>query len=222
MIRERVGRNSRAVPRSPAEADGKVKDRHSAIIAALRHLMQTQGYAETKLTDLAKAAGLSVSHLLYYFPSKEAVLEELCTEIIDRHFKTITANINESPEERIHVMVDNIFVQSALPENERGLALELTALALHRPRLRKKLENNNRRMMAYLRDLYSKVPRQPGLEVDDAAELAAAVWMGLVSNALYDKNLDEPRARRLLRRSMLSIAGIANTHTHVALSRPDS
>ena len=39
--------------------------------------MLDKGFSGTSLTDLAKRAGMSVSHFLYYFPDKETVLAEL-------------------------------------------------------------------------------------------------------------------------------------------------
>jgi AcrR family transcriptional regulator len=196
----------------PAQSDEtELKDRRGAIVAALRRCMLTKGYAETRLTDLARAAGISVSHLLYYFPSKEAVLEEVCDEVVDRTLREVTFYRDEPVEERIHVLVDHVFVRNALSQSELGVILQLIALSLHRPAIRKKLNRYNRDMMAYLTDLFGKVPRQPGVSVREAADLAAAVWIGLLTNSQYDNNLDDSRARRLFRRALLELANIGNS-----------
>jgi len=172
--------------------------------------MLLKGYAETSLTELAKAAGMSVSHLLYYFPGKEEVLEELCDDVLGRLRSGITAHKNEPPEERIHVLVDQVFVGHGLAREEFGIALELVALSLHRPTIRKKLTAYNRSVIAYLQDLFSTVPRQTGLSADDAAEIAGALWMGLFTNSNYDPMLDDGRARRLFRRTLFALANIPN------------
>jgi AcrR family transcriptional regulator len=178
--------------------------------------MQTKGYAETSLTDLAKAAGMSVSHLLYYFPSKEAVLEQLCSGILERIVTEITAYKDEPPEERIHVLVDHVFIRGALPREELGVVFELIALSLHRPKIRRMLMDYDREMTGYVRDLFTKVPRQPGLTPDDAALMACALWMGLFTNSHYDPALDDGRARRLFRRSLFAMANLEHSRTQTS------
>lgn len=63
-------------------------------------------------------------------------------------------------------------------------------------------------MVGYLTDLFDQVPRQPGLSAPDAAEIAAALWMGLVNNSEYDATLNDSRAERLFSRTVFSLAGI--------------
>lgn len=58
--------------------------RREAIVEALRVSMVKKGYAKTSLVDIAKTAELSPSHVLYYFRDKEAVLDELCDQILKR------------------------------------------------------------------------------------------------------------------------------------------
>ena len=56
---------------------------------------------------------MSVSHLLYYFDSKEAVLEELCRKINARFLTDITAPSDDSPEQRIMALVDQSLLAAA-------------------------------------------------------------------------------------------------------------
>jgi len=170
--------------------------------------MLARGYAETSLTDLANGANMTVSHLLYYYPSKDAVLFDLSDQINARIWTDVTASRDEPPEERIHVLVDNVFVHGAVHKSELAILRELIALSTHRPALQAKLRDYNSRMMGYLEDLFSKVPRQPGLTALDAAEIAGAIWIGLVTNADYDQRLNYSRARRLFRRSLLLLANL--------------
>lgn len=170
--------------------------------------MLEKGYAETSLTDLAKAAHMSVSHLLYYYPSKEAVLLDLSIQVNEQILFDIGAHRSEPPEERIHVLVDNVFVHGAISRGELGLVREIIALSTHRPELRASLEAYSRKLIGYLEDLFSQTPRQPGLSAEDAAEIAGALWMGLVINTDYDARLDNSRARRLFRRSLFSLANL--------------
>jgi len=170
--------------------------------------MLTKGFAETSLTDLANSANMSVSHLLYYYPSKDAVLFDLSEQINARIWADVTASGEEPPEERIHALVENVFVHGAVHKSELAILRELIALSTHRPELQAKLQAYNGKMMGYLEDLFSKVPRQPGLTALDAAEVAGAIWVGLVTNADYDERLNASRARRLFRRTLLLLANL--------------
>jgi AcrR family transcriptional regulator len=209
MIKTR-SRTARKGSHVVPEVDGeKLKDRRKTIVAALRRCMVTKGYAETRLTDLARAAGISVSHFLYYFESKEAVLEEVCDEVVEQTLAEVTSYRDDPPEERIHVLVDHVFVSSVTP-SELGVILELVGLSMHRSKIREKLDRYNREMMAYLTDLFEQVPRQPGVSSREAADIAAAILVGLLTNSQYDSGLDDGRARRLFRRSLFDLANIRN------------
>src|SRR5260370_38002291 len=122
--------------------------RRSVIVAALRKLMMEKGYAEISLTELAQVAGMSVSHLLYYFASKEAALTELCDNVVEGILGHITSHKDDPPEERIHVLVDHLFLHGIVPREELGIVLELIALSIHKPQIRKKLREYNEAMMA--------------------------------------------------------------------------
>jgi AcrR family transcriptional regulator len=184
------------------------RNRRPAIVAALRRCMLAKGYAETNLTELAKAADMSVSHLLYYYSSKELVLNDLCDQVIDRVLEDVTAHRDEPPEERIHVLVDNVFLHGAIRKAELGIVRELIALSMHQPEINAKLNRYSDEMMRYLEDLFSKTPRQPGFSAAEAAEITGALWMGLVNNSGYDGRLDNARARRIFRKMLLFLANI--------------
>jgi AcrR family transcriptional regulator len=198
-----------AAPSEPRTANSQ--KRRAGIVAALRHCVLEKGYAETSLTDLAKAAKMSVSHLLYYYEGKEAVLLDVARQLNEQIFVDVATHHDEPPEERIHVLVDNVFVRGAITRSELGLIREILALAGHKPALRAALEGYNRRMTGYLEDLFSKTPRQAGLSAEDAAETAAALWVGLAINTDFDKHLGISRARRLFRQSLFSLANLDST-----------
>jgi AcrR family transcriptional regulator len=197
----------------------KQDDRRSAIIQALKQCMVDRGYADTTLSDLARCAGLSVSHFLYYFPSKDAVLLEVCAEILDKTLNEITAYRDEPPEERIHVLVDHLFLHTTISRGEFVIVQELIALSVHRPAISRKMTEYYDAILAYLNDLFEKVPRRPGLAANDAANIAAALWQGLFTNSMFATDLDEPRARRLYRRILWDLANIRGVHDATGLGR---
>jgi AcrR family transcriptional regulator len=184
------------------------RNRRAEIVAALRRCMIEKGYAETSLTDLAKAANMSVSHLLYYYPGKEAVLHDVSDEINTRILTDVTSYRDEPLEERIHVLADNVFVRGAIDRAELCIVREIMALGSHRPELRERLRAFNEVMVEYLEDLFAKAPRQPGVSATDAAEIIASLWIGLVTRVDYDDRVSSSRARRLFRQTLLSLANL--------------
>src|SRR3974377_650880 len=59
-----------------ATAASRGDKRRRGIFQALHDCVIAQGYAKTTLADIARAAGMSPSHLLYYFPGRDAILEQ--------------------------------------------------------------------------------------------------------------------------------------------------
>ncbi|HZR40354.1 MAG TPA: helix-turn-helix domain-containing protein [Ktedonobacteraceae bacterium] len=51
--------------------------RREAILRAARDVLLEQGYAETRLADIARKAGVAVGTLYLYFDSKEAMVRQL-------------------------------------------------------------------------------------------------------------------------------------------------
>lgn len=193
---------------SPPPASKRLTARREKIVAALRQGMLVKGYAETSLTDLAQLAGMSVSHLLYYYPSKDAVLTELCEQFVKRAYADVAKDKDKAPAERIRIIAGNLFVRGAIARSEFSILRELNALSTHRPEIRKWLTRYDEWTVGYLTDLFEKVPRQPGLSAPDAAEIAAALWMGLVNNSEFDASLSDSRAERLFGRTVFSLAGL--------------
>jgi AcrR family transcriptional regulator len=93
-------------------------NRRAAIVSALRRCMLEKGYAETSLTDLAKAANMSVSHLIYYYPSKEAALLDLSRQLNEQVLFDVGSHRDEPPQDQIRVLVDNVFVRGAISRDE--------------------------------------------------------------------------------------------------------
>jgi hypothetical protein len=62
--------------------------------------------------------------------------------------------------------------------------------------------------MDYLEDLFAATPRHPGLSAKDAAAIVGGLWMGLQNNIQFVETLNEATARRLFRKTLLSLANL--------------
>src|SRR5712691_11364965 len=183
-------------------------DRRIVILRSLWHLMLEKGYASTSLTDVAKRVRMSASHLAYYFPTKEAILLELYRALSDALLAGVTTHRDGPPMEQCHLLASYAFLEPAMSLSDRSIELELIGIAVHNPRLRRRYQEHALKMIGYLRELFARTPRAFNLSAEDAALLAASIWMGLLASSYFYKSFDRSRARMLFRQTLLILAGL--------------
>jgi len=166
-----------------------------------------KGFAATTLSDIAETAGMSPSHLYYYYQSKEAMLEELYGAALNQTVTDLKSRRDLSAEEQCQMLVDYFFSNKVVPVTDQAILLEITALALHNPQLRKLWDQQGEEIKKRLRDIFDKAPRAPGLSADDATALALSVRIGLYTVSCFDEKMTQSRARELYRRTLLQVAG---------------
>lgn len=67
----------------------------SDIISAANRIIQREGSAQFSLENVAAEAGVSKGGLLYHFPSKKALLEEMIHALISEYEKEMLCYIND-------------------------------------------------------------------------------------------------------------------------------
>jgi AcrR family transcriptional regulator len=157
---------------------------------------------------------MSVSHLLYYFDSKEAVLEELCSKVNTRFLAVITAPSDDPPEERIVAHLDHIFTGRGRPRQEYRFTAEMAALSVNRPKMRKLITEFNKQWGASLTLWFQQIPRPSGISAEDASVRTQAVLAGLVNRAHFDPHLGRKRLHRLFRLALSDILGVRTLNSH--------
>lgn len=185
-----------------------VDGRRTAILAALDRCLRAKGYAHTSLADVAAAAGMSPSHLHYYFPGKEAVLEAYFRAAGDAMLAAVGARVAAPPEEQIDALASYFFGDTIAGRVEQGIVLELFGQAVRRPRLEAIKATFDRRLKDYLTALFRQTPRLDGLAPSDAAESALALLVGFIASSYFDERLAPARARALFRDGMRRLAGL--------------
>ena len=185
-------------------------DRRVVILRALWRLMLQKGYASTSLTDVARKARISTSHLAYYFRNKEAMLFELCRALTGGLLTDVTTHRGESPVEQLHLLASYAFMEPVMPVSDRTIFLELMGLAVHNRRYRPRVYAYAQNMIDYLREVFSKTPRVLNLSAGDTALLAASIWTGLLVNSFCYKGFDRSHSRALFRQSLLLLAGLSD------------
>jgi AcrR family transcriptional regulator len=199
---------SRTTRLAASLASAGLNARQTAIVEALDRCMQEKGYAHTSLNDLAAAAGMSPSHLLYYFSGKEEVLEIYFRAAEVTILADVTAHAGDAAEDRIDHLAGFFFGGWLKNRHELGNVLELFGQAVRRRPLRVVKSRFDRRMKAYLVDLFGKTPRLICHSAEDAAESAFALCIGLIATTYFDERLNLARARSLYREGLRHLAGL--------------
>lgn len=195
-------------------------NRQLDIVAALRQCILRSGYADTTITDVANEAGISVSHLLYYYPGKDEILIDLVTEHHSRIGETIQVDRSEDPLAMIETMVDKIFV--ATSAEELALLREIVGLAVHKPQLNTILEEYASAGFRQFEMIFEAAPRQAGLSPADAANLAGALWLGLMVQVDVRTARNESEIRRLFRTALVRIACLDETDPRPLEGEPEN
>ena len=182
--------------------------RRGKVLKALYDLVCDEGYARTTLASLAAAAGMSPSHLLYYFENKEAVLVDLFELCAQKLLRDTLALPGETPVEQLDSLTDYYFGGSILRRRDQSFMLEIFGLATHDARLRRIKASYDRQMKAWLTGIFRRTPRLPGLSAEDAAEVALSTLVGLVTSGYFDETLERARERTLFRAVLRHLAGL--------------
>jgi TetR/AcrR family transcriptional repressor of bet genes len=199
------GKSSTAIDLGEA-ADAR--DRRVRIVRALYSCMAKKGYAATTLSDIAEEAGMSSSHLLYYYAGKETILEAF--------FRAVTRNIeseiakleDRDPKERIEAIANLFLSPTKLKKADQGVMLDLYGQAVQNKALRRIKISHDRRIQDMFIDLFRTVPRLTAITPEDAGQLAYAQLLGLRANSFYDSQLSTSRANRLFKQALLHLAGL--------------
>jgi AcrR family transcriptional regulator len=207
-------------PRTINLADAmNARDRRGKIVTALYRCMAKKGYAATTLCDIAEEAGMTSSHLLYYYPGKEAILEAFFKAVTKRIEKEIATFKDCEPAEQIEAIADLFLSAHGMRKVDQGVMLDLYAQAVQNKAMRRVKVAHDRRIKDMFVDLFAQLARSGGapalrggamLETtpEDAALMANAVLFGLRANSFYDPQLSPSQANRLFKQALLQIAGL--------------
>jgi AcrR family transcriptional regulator len=181
--------------------------RRNLIFRSLHDCIISKGYAKTTLAEIAGAAGMSPSHLLYYFKGKDAILEDYFQNVALQILERIDGLREYSPEEQIDRLAELFFAGAGITKSEIGFMLECFGVAVNDKVLRKEKAELDMHCKTYLTDLFSSTPDRLISSPKDSAEVCYAMLIGLRSAVYFDDKLELADARRLFKNTMSSMAG---------------
>lgn len=189
--------------RPPGSLGGK---RRKLILAAFHECIIEQGYAKTTLRDVAKRADMTASHLLYYFPGKDAILEHFFENVSLTIVERLESFASEPSDRQIDLLAELFFAGKGITRSEIGFMLECFGVAVHDKQLRNHKKKLDRYCKNYLKKLFMRAPGTRGAP-GDAAEIGYSILIGLRTAAYFDRQLKLSRAQRLFRDELTNLAG---------------
>ena len=189
------------------------RDRRGKIVLALYRCMAKKGYAATTLCDIAEEAEMSSSHLLYYFPGKEAILEAFFKAVTNRIDKQVAELEDRGPAEKIEAIADLFLSGKGLRKVDQGVMLDLYGQAVQNRTMRRVKVMHDRRIKDMFVELFEQTPLAPDTTAEEAAQSAYAMLLGLRANSFYDSQLTPAETNRLFRNTLFRLAGLQPTRT---------
>lgn len=155
-------------------------DRMIKIGRALYRCIREQGYAQTKLQDIAKQADMSPSHVRYYFTGKQAILEWYFEQTSQGYQAGMRQMLQSAPEDPVAELTSAFFPESPKRRANLGVFIELRTLALHHPALLKQLKAHDRVQIGSIAELLEPVvgKTDPVAAAEIAYSLAQGLYMG--------------------------------------------
>ena len=181
------------------------KDRHQEILNAAAKVITDRGLAETRISDIAKRAGVSPGLILYYFESKDRLLSDALSYTNDRFYLETSRELRRIPEARAQLeRFIELSVPGLLPEFERleewALWIEIWVRALRDPDMAKDREVLDKRWRAQIADIVRSGQQSGEFPVDDPAEdlalrLGAMIDGLAVQVLMHDADVTPQRMR---------------------------
>ncbi len=190
--------------------DPRGKARRREIFRALHDCVLEQGYVRTTLAHIAKRAGMSPSHLLYYFKGKEDILEQYFQLVAERFVERLASFEAESHEEQISSLADFWFKSETSTRGEIGFMLECFGAAVHDDSLRVTKGDFDRHCKGHLARIFVQSPHTTPVNPKESAELAYSMMTGLRSAVYFDDDIDLDEAHHLFHKTVRQMCGYPN------------
>ena len=184
--------------------------RKPQIVAAASEVLYERGLFDTRIADIAERAGTSSPTILYYFESKDRLLEEAVDQT-DREFYARLSQGQESQERASEKLVHLIEETSLGPGglNDYTLWMEIWVRARRDPTVRRSYFRLDRRQRALIADIVREGQEAGEFSLDADPDEFALVLSGLLDGLGVQVTLGQPDVSpaRMVERCLALAAG---------------
>lgn len=172
-------------------------DRRRLIIRSLSRCIREKGYTKTSLTDIAVAAGMSPSHIRYYFDGKDAILESYLRESCAGILEGIRNIPTDDPDSWMKEFTAYFIANSWITPARLSVMVEIFGISVHDPALRRIKAGYDSEIRSILEGYFARVGCAENISPKAAAEIAQSLEAGLKYNAVFQQDYSPQRARKL-------------------------
>jgi len=185
-------RKTHSTPEKPLKWERRPEERPRELLEAALAVFSQRGFRNTRLDDVADAAGVTKGAIYHYFDTKE----ELLLSVIEHYHATAfgraeeaLANRELSASERIEQVVKKIF-QPAEARKRQLLSLLIRGIAHEVPRVHDRwLRDGPARLWSLVAGLVEEGKRSGEFRAEADSDVASRVLIsGLVLQRLWDED----------------------------------
>jgi AcrR family transcriptional regulator len=176
-----------------------LEERRLKIVQALHRCIREVGYSRTSLTAIAVKAGMSPSHIQYYFDNKDAILEFYLDDLCRRIVEDLRKLDMRDPDAWLDAFCDYYIRNPRISRVGLSVLVEIFGVSVHNPQMREIKVAFDREIRALLRDFFQAVGTAPGVSPEAAAEVAQALEAGFKYNAVFQDGYDADRTDSMFR-----------------------
>ncbi|MEW6765736.1 MAG: TetR/AcrR family transcriptional regulator [Pseudomonadota bacterium] len=179
--------------------------RRAQILAAATDCFRDHGFHGASIAKISQVSGMSPGHIYHYFENKEAIIEAIVAQDLER---LLTLNV----ELRSASDVKGAFIERTAEGVERkldpefaGLQLEIMAEAGRNPRIAEFVQVADRSCFASLCSTIRSLRQAAGHQDSEAsitgmAEVLAAMFEGLQIRAIRNPTIDKSLVTAMFRK----------------------
>ena len=204
-------KGDKSEPQENRPARSKGKARAADILKAAGKILIDSGYAQLTMRSVADEAGVRLSHLQYYFPTKHDLVRGLTRHVASNYLRncdSVLSSVPDTPTARFMAWVDFLIDDCWMPQTRRYF-IQLWGLlesedACKGVLLREFYENDVREILKLLRDLS---PHMDESELQCRATIIAGMVEGMMlfaGNESFD--FDDKALKAETRRQIFKIA----------------
>jgi AcrR family transcriptional regulator len=181
--------------------------RRAQILAAASDCFRAYGFHGASIARISEASGMSAGHIYHYFENKEAIIEAIVEQDIER-LLTLNTELRSASDIK-GALIERAAegVEGKLNPHSAGLQMEIMSEAARNPRMAAFVQAADQSCLASLTETIRSLRHMAGHKDSDTAilgmaEVIAAMFEGLqfrvIRNPRIDKDIIIPIFRRAI------------------------
>lgn len=187
------------------QAQQRSDARRAQILAAATDCFRNYGFHGASIAKISQASGMSPGHIYHYFDNKEAIIEAIVAQDLER-MMTLIDEFRAAQDVK-HIMLERTAenVENKLDPQAAGLQLEIIAEAARNARVATFVQAADRSCLARMAETIRTLRQAAGHHDSDASiigmvEVIAAMFEGLQFRAIRNPQIEKTMVISMFRR----------------------